>query len=1552
MKLYKHCSVFILSILLFLALPLASSGKFSFAGTAFADTGFTSIYNPNPSTSHNYVHAVSAYDASHVWAVGSYQGTDGNNHDLIEYWNGTRWTQQTGANPGVYSYLSSVKALSATNIWAVGSYADATNNQYVLIEHSTDGGQTWIQDTSSYTGGGLLTSIDGDPSTGDAWAVGNILNTGGSYGAPLTLQLVNGHFSSQANVSPNSNMILNGVSERTSSDVWAVGYYVPCNFCTEIRTLTLHFDGSGWSTVTSPFDPGGQDFLYSVKTVSANDVWAVGYAGNPNSPETTTLTMHWEYDSGSNQYMWKTKPSPNPSTLDDYLFSVTAASSNNVWAVGYTLDSNPTTGRTLAINWNGSGWSTVSSQNPSSYTNYLQGVTAVSDSNVWAVGYSTYPSTGVDDTLIEHNAPPAAAFLELPFHHSGSFYKAATAINSYFDHEYPLLGGGISEPTTSVSGFSGVTPAAAVNNTVMNYTGARQLDGNFNFQNASSYPKIYYSSHDGYDYGTDAGLSLGSSVYAAAAGTATFTNTCGACGHEVKIDHHNGYQTIYMHLNDSWISTMSGQQADVAQGDLIGHVGNTGTGSKGAHLHFGVYQDQHGSGTFTSDDITDPFGWEPAKDATSQSKDPDPWETNFTLNGQPYGNKSAYLWKHSLDSLLQQYLSQDGGTLNLDDYTIDIPSATLTSPATFNMVPTTYTSTVISGTTLHSVLPILDANAWDLSGNPITTLSNPYTMTIDYSTALLQNINADTLSIYSSSDGVTWTKETTTLDTTNKKASAQINHFTQFALMGEVADTVAPTTTAQLSGTQGGQANTYTSDVTVTLNATDNTGGSGIQFTSYRIDGGEWQVYSTPFTVSAAGQHTVDYYSEDNGGNIETVNTNTFTIVTTFNLTGTVYIDANNNGVQDTGESGYLGATVSLNTGQTATTDSSGNYSFSNLPTGTYTETLTVPTGYVASTTNPVTIALNEDTTQNFGITTIIANDTFQRSNQTYWGTASDGQAWGADASNNNHFSISSNTGLASGTSGILSGVLGPSKTDEQVLVTVKSSSYARNTDPDALLRYTDANNWYKAYLDGSNLVIRKNVAGTNTQIASAAFSATTNTLYTIRFQVVGEILSAKAWASSGSEPSNWTVSVDDTALTSGKCGIGINNAVGANITFTSFTAYSIPPTAVPTPSAPSGGTLGSKDTFQRSNQTYWGTASDGNAWGADASNNSTFSISGSTGKVTGSTAGIVNGTLGTSANDSEVDAIMSATAFTNSSFGVVLRYTDSNNLYKAYLDGSNIKVAKMIGGATTTLATATFNAGIATPYSIRFKAVGPNLYAKVWASNSTEPTSWTVTTTDTNLISGKNGVVLNLANAIATQYLYFASYSFSTPTTVANDTFQRSNQTYWGTASDGHAWGDNASNVSNFSISSNTGQVSGTSGIENGILGSSISDGRVFATAQTNSFSNTDFGVLLRFTNDNNWYKAYIDGSNLVIRKMVNGTNTQLASTHLSTSANTSYNIRFQAVGTSLQAKVWASSSSEPASWTLSTTDSNLTSGNAGVGISNTGGNTVKYTSFNASQL
>lgn len=184
--------------------------------------------------------------------------------------------------------------------------------------------------------------------------------------------------------------------------------------------------------------------------------------------------------------------------------------------------------------------------------------------------------------------------------------------------------------------------------------------------------------------------------------------------------------------------------------------------------------------------------------------------------------------------------------------------------------------------------------------------------------------------------------------------------------------------------------------------------------------------------------------------------------------------------------------------------------------------------------------------------------------------------------------------------------------------------------------------------------------------------------------------------------------------------------------------------------------------------------------------------------------------------------------------------------------------------------------------------------------------------------------------------------------TTIAQDTFQRANQSGWGTASDGNTWGGDAQ-TSVFSISSNTGQVANGNTSYSAVLGSPVGDAEVLLSGSISAFNGTNFGGVLRWSDGNDWYKAYIDGSNLVLQKRVNGTATTLATTPFTAQANTSYTIRFSVVGTTLSAKVWQTGTTEPSNWMVTATDSTFSSGYCGLRMLDSNGAIVTYTSFQA---
>ncbi|WP_417257186.1 peptidoglycan DD-metalloendopeptidase family protein [Celeribacter halophilus] len=87
--------------------------------------------------------------------------------------------------------------------------------------------------------------------------------------------------------------------------------------------------------------------------------------------------------------------------------------------------------------------------------------------------------------------------------------------------------------------------------------------------------------HEGLDWGAP----VGTPVYAAAQGTVIRVEYSGAYGNIVALQHANGYESRYAHLNAFADGIEVGDE--VSAGELIGFVGTTGR-STGPHLHFEI----------------------------------------------------------------------------------------------------------------------------------------------------------------------------------------------------------------------------------------------------------------------------------------------------------------------------------------------------------------------------------------------------------------------------------------------------------------------------------------------------------------------------------------------------------------------------------------------------------------------------------------------------------------------------------------------------------------------------------------------------------------------------------------------------------------------------------------------------------------------------------------------------------------------------------------------------------------------------------------------------
>ncbi|GGL21312.1 hypothetical protein Sme01_68940 [Sphaerisporangium melleum] len=148
----------------------------------------------------------------------------------------------------------------------------------------------------------------------------------------------------------------------------------------------------------------------------------------------------------------------------------------------------------------------------------------------------------------------------------------------------------------------------------------------------------------------------------------------------------------------------------------------------------------------------------------------------------------------------------------------------------------------------------------------------------------------DAFSGFYSTDGTTWTEIAANTPVRNsvvanggkvgvfafganqtKSATVKFDYF-HLSKVVEQKDETAPVTSAATTP-EAPAGGWYSEPVKVTLTATDEDKGSGVDRTEYQLDGGDWTAYTEPVTVSGDGSHTVAYRSTDKAGNVEEAKT-------------------------------------------------------------------------------------------------------------------------------------------------------------------------------------------------------------------------------------------------------------------------------------------------------------------------------------------------------------------------------------------------------------------------------------------------------------------------------------------------------------------------------------------------------------------------------------------------------------------------------------------------------------------------------------------------------
>jgi hypothetical protein len=222
-------------------------------------------------------------------------------------------------------------------------------------------------------------------SQNDIWAVGNDSSGG------IAVHWNGAHWNVM--YSTNGYGYFHGVDGIASNDVWAAS-----------DTGQYHWDGAHWNQVPVPVPPDNCVLSYqtfeSVSMISHNDVWFAGYCPGREAGTSFALALHWD---GQNWAYYPVNLSPDGLPT---LTGIDAVASNDVWAVGFTKTGYPgSIEQTVAMHWDGTQWTRVSTPNLGAGRDFLKGVAATGQGDVWAAGYYQDIRNGPSSTLLERYYP-------------------------------------------------------------------------------------------------------------------------------------------------------------------------------------------------------------------------------------------------------------------------------------------------------------------------------------------------------------------------------------------------------------------------------------------------------------------------------------------------------------------------------------------------------------------------------------------------------------------------------------------------------------------------------------------------------------------------------------------------------------------------------------------------------------------------------------------------------------------------------------------------------------------------------------------------------------------------------------------------------------------------------------------------------------------------------------------------------------------------------------------------------------------------------------------
>jgi hypothetical protein len=186
---------------------------------------------------------------------------------------------------------------------------------------------------------------------------------------------------------PFSGIEVSGISATATNNLWtASGGLVSQSNVNRSTAASMNSNGTKFNeTSLGSTAAGPAEFINAVATIAPNDVWAVGFDSVSNGP----LEVVQHFDGTKWQEIKDVAMVGKGQIFGEQLNAISAISSTDVFAAGYLFNYDRDQVLPFFEKWNGQNWAQVGpSPTTSDKLTYVNGIAAISDSDVWAVGYA------------------------------------------------------------------------------------------------------------------------------------------------------------------------------------------------------------------------------------------------------------------------------------------------------------------------------------------------------------------------------------------------------------------------------------------------------------------------------------------------------------------------------------------------------------------------------------------------------------------------------------------------------------------------------------------------------------------------------------------------------------------------------------------------------------------------------------------------------------------------------------------------------------------------------------------------------------------------------------------------------------------------------------------------------------------------------------------------------------------------------------------------------------------------------------------------------------